>query len=127
MNQKVEPLGGGMNTLKWIVAFTLLVAGFVAYYAFTGVLSVYVRAFGLLILSGVALFSVLQTELGKRLWVFGVAAKNEMRKVVWPSRQETAQFTAMVLLMVVVMGLILWGVDTLLLKGVALITGFRSA
>ena len=128
MNQKVEPLvGGGMNTLKWIIALSLLVVGFLAYYLFAESLSIYVRGLGLLGLVGVALFVAMQTQMGKRLWVFGLAAKNEMRKVVWPSRQETIQFTAMVLVMVMVMGLILWGVDTLLLKIVAYITGFRSA
>ena len=36
----------------------------------------------------------------------------ETAKVVWPTRQETMQTTMIVLLVVVVAGLILWGLDT---------------
>ena len=38
----------------------------------------------------------------------------EVRKVVWPSRQETVQTTMIVLLMVMVVALILWAFDSLL-------------
>jgi preprotein translocase subunit SecE len=41
-------------------------------------------------------------------------ARTEIRKVVWPTRQETMQTSLLVLAVVVVVGFILWGLDTLL-------------
>ena len=42
------------------------------------------------------------------------SSRIELRKVVWPNRQETMQVTLVVFVMIVVLGLFFWGVDTLL-------------
>ena len=47
----------------------------------------------------------------------------ELRKVVWPSRQETVQTSLMVFLLVIILGLILWGLDAFLLWAVRWLTG----
>ncbi len=62
------------------------------------------------------------TTLGRRFWVFAQASRAELRKVVWPTREETVRTTLIVMAMVVVAGLILWGIDTLLLWAVAFLT-----
>jgi len=48
--------------------------------------------------------------------VFGYIGETqtEVRKVVWPSRQETLQTTLIVLLMVILVALMLWAFDSLL-------------
>ncbi|MBT8151698.1 MAG: preprotein translocase subunit SecE, partial [Gammaproteobacteria bacterium] len=56
----------------------------------------------------------LQTVEGKAFWALIKGARTEIRKVVWPTRQETMQTSLMVLAVVVVVGIILWGLDTLL-------------
>ena len=38
----------------------------------------------------------------------------EIAKVVWPSRGETTQMTIIVLVMVLILALVFWGLDTLL-------------
>jgi len=55
-------------------------------------------------------------QLRKESWV-------EVRKVVWPSRQETIQTTLVVMAVVVVVALLLWLVDTLLGLGIAWVVG----
>ena len=50
-------------------------------------------------------------------------AKLEVRKVVWPTRQETIQTTLVVLVMVLIIGILLWLVDMLLLAIVRALTG----
>jgi preprotein translocase subunit SecE len=50
-------------------------------------------------------------------------SRQEIRRVVWPTRQETTQTTLMVAVVVVVMGLILWGLDTALNALVSLVIG----
>ncbi len=51
-----------------------------------------------------------------KYWLGSVA---ELKKVNWPSKKETIQVTITVLVMVMVVGLILWTVDSILIKLVA--------
>jgi preprotein translocase subunit SecE len=46
-----------------------------------------------------------------------------VRKVVWPSRQETMQTTLIVVVMVFIIGLVLWLFDTILMAILRLLTG----
>jgi len=66
---------------------------------------------------------VLLTALGQRLVSFSRESRVELRKVVWPTRQETIQITLIVLVLVFLIGLFLWLVDSLLFWGVQMITG----
>ena len=60
---------------------------------------------------------------GKELFAYGQDALKELRKVVWPTRQETTQTTLIVVAVVLVMALLLWGLDSLLGWLVSLIVG----
>jgi preprotein translocase subunit SecE len=62
------------------------------------------------------------TTQGQRFLVFVEASRAELRKVVWPTREETVRTTLIVMAMVMVAGLFLWGIDTLLLWAVAFLT-----
>ena len=55
------------------------------------------------------------TEPGKQFYVYAQESIAETRKVVWPTRKETLQTTAIVFGFVVVMALFLWAVDASLL------------
>ena len=59
---------------------------------------------------------------GREFWQFAVAARIELRKVVWPSRDETVKTTYVVFIFAIVMGLFFWGLDWLL----TLLTRFLS-
>ncbi|NCF43756.1 MAG: preprotein translocase subunit SecE [Proteobacteria bacterium] len=72
------------------------------------------RVVGLLAIAGVAVLLALQTERGCAIWSLLKEARTEVRRVVWPSNQETTQTTLVVLLLVFVFALILWGLDALL-------------
>lgn len=72
------------------------------------------RVLGLLVLGFVAAYVALQTGKGRSFFELVKEAKNEVRKVVWPTRQETLQTTAMVVVVVLLIGLFLWGLDSLL-------------
>ncbi len=62
------------------------------------------------------------TEIGRAGWDFSKGAREELRKVVWPTRKETIQVTLTVIVMVVVTGIFLWFVDWLLGFGVQALT-----
>ena len=61
-----------------------------------------------------ALFIIAKTAVGKVMLGYVGDTKTEVRKVVWPTRQETLQTTLVVLVMVMIVALILWGFDSLL-------------
>ncbi len=72
------------------------------------------RVLGLLVVVGLAVMIAYQTVAGRRVWRFASDAKVEVRKVVWPSRQETVQTTLIVFVVVLIMGIILWLFDMML-------------
>jgi len=72
------------------------------------------RVLALLALAVVAGLIALQTAKGKAFFQLFKEAKNEIRRVVWPTRQETLQTTAIVVVAVLLVGLALWGLDSLL-------------
>jgi preprotein translocase subunit SecE len=54
---------------------------------------------------------------------FAVAARIELRKVVWPERDETIKTTYVVFIFAIVMGLFFWGLDWVLTWLTRLFTG----
>jgi len=122
MNAKTEIESSGMDTVKLLLAVVLLVAGIGVFY-FLSEYSTLLRVLGLLTVSGIAIAIALQSAPGRRIWNFATAARTEVRKVVWPSRQETIQTTLIVFAMVLVMGIILWLFDMVLLTIVRSVTG----
>ena len=105
--------GGRFDLLKWAVVL-LLIAGAVwgnAHYASSPLLY---RAIALTAAAGVALFVAAQTVQGAAFIELAKAARSEIRKVGWPTRQEATQTTLVVVVVVLAMSLLLWGLDTFL-------------
>lgn len=115
------------DSVKLAIALLLVAAGVVVFYLFPDSPALY-RTLGLLAAVAVALVLALQT--GKGVWArdFFAGARVEVRKVVWPSRQETVQTTLIVIIAVILVALLLWGIDSVLgwLVGMVLGTGGRS-
>lgn len=65
------------------------------------------------------------TQLGQEGLAFFKDAKQELLKVVWPSRQETVQMTMVIMVVVFVISMILWGVDSSLLWLVGKLTSLK--
>ena len=110
-NTQVE--SSALDTVKLTLAAGIIVAAILGFYYFDAY-SQLLRVLGLLAVVIVAVFIAYQTLLGKRVWHFVSDAKVEVRKVVWPSRQETVQTTLIVFVMVLIMGVVLWLFDMLL-------------
>jgi len=111
-----------MDTVKLLVAIVLLFGGIGLFYVLAEY-STLLRVLGLLFVAGAAVAVALQTAAGRRIWEFASTSRNEVRKVVWPTRQETVQTTLIVFAMVLVMGIVLWLFDMLLLTIVRAVTG----
>jgi preprotein translocase subunit SecE len=111
-----------LDKIKLLVAVLLIAAGITGFYTFAEEALLY-RVLALLAVFIVAFVISLKTKVGLDTWNFGRSAVLEVRKSVWPTRQETIQATLMVMVMVVIMGLILWLFDMMLLSAVQLLTG----
>ncbi|QLH42321.1 MAG: preprotein translocase subunit SecE [Coxiellaceae bacterium] len=109
----------------WLLALILLIGGIVANYYYRDVAWAIRAAIGIVLLCLIAIVA-LQTTQGKAIWQFAKDARLELRKVVWPTRQETIQTTMIVIAMVVVVSLLLWGIDSILMWGVSWLTGQRG-
>jgi len=122
MNAKTDIQSGGFDGLKWFLVLVLVVAaiGGNMYYAEYSLLY---RVLGIVALSLVAAVVAVQTEKGGAFWGLAKEARTEIRKVVWPTRQEAVQTTLIVVAFVLVMSLILWGLDTFLGWLVSLVIG----
>jgi len=113
MNARAEAASSGLDTAKLAAAALLLAAGIWAFYFFAGY-SVLLRTLGLLAVAAGAAALALTSAQGRQLWRFALDSRMEVRKVVWPTRQETIQTTLIVIVMVFIIGLILWLFDTIL-------------
>ena len=122
MNPKAEAQDSRFDLVKWLVVVLLVVVGVVGnqYYSAQPILY---RVLALLVVAAVAAYVALQTGRGKAFFVLAKEARAEIRKVVWPTRQETTQTTLIVVAVVLVMALLLWGLDSLLGWLVSLIVG----
>lgn len=108
---KAETANPVLNTVLWAVAVALIAAGIYGNTYFGGESLLY-RVLGLLAVAIVAALVAAQTLQGKAFWELLKGARTEIRKVVWPTRQETMQTSLLVMVVVVLVGLLLWGLDT---------------
>jgi preprotein translocase subunit SecE len=117
MNTKVDqqpvPTGGAADTAKLALSLVLLVAGVFAYYYFDQY-SPAVRGVAMLGIVVVALLLAAFTGVGRTAREFLSESQFELRKVVWPTKQETIQTTIAVGIVVVVLSIILWIIDMIL-------------
>jgi len=113
------------DRIKLLVAILLIAGGIGGFYVYSELSTLY-RVLGLLVVFGVAIAIALTTAIGKQSWGFLQDARTEVRKVVWPTRKETSQTTLLIMISVVIVGIMLWGLDSLLLWAVQLLTGHGS-
>ncbi len=111
-----------LDSIKLLVALAIVIGGIAGFYYFAEHSLLY-RVLGLLALAVVALLVVFSTAQGKRLLGFIGESRTEVRKVIWPSKQETTQTTLIVVVVVFIVGIILWLLDMFLFWGVRLLTG----
>ncbi|MCP5271587.1 MAG: preprotein translocase subunit SecE [Burkholderiaceae bacterium] len=122
----VETVSTAADKAKLAGSVVLLVGGVAAFYLLAQQ-PLWMRVLALLALLIAAVVVFFVSEPGKQLIGFGRDSAREVRKVVWPTRNEALQMTAYVFAFVVVMALFLWLTDkTLSWVLYDLILGWRS-
>lgn len=123
-NTEAQESGRGLEVTKWLIVAILLIAAIVGNYVYRDV-NLPLRALAVVVVIAIAGGITLLTAKGKATVTFAREARTEMRKVVWPTRQETLHTTLIVAAVTAVMSLILWGLDGILVRLVSFITGLR--
>lgn len=113
MTEQVQQTAGAVDTAKLVAGVAVLASGIAAFYVF-GEQPIWVRWLIVLAALAAGVLIGLQSYQGRTFWQFVQSSRVELRKVVWPSRQETWQVTLVVFVMIVVLGLFFWGLDSLL-------------
>ena len=113
MNAKAENSSNPFDLVKMILAVAVLLGGIVAYYYFED-MSQLVRVAGVLLSVALSIVLFMQTRMGRELWDFIQGSRIEIRKVIWPNRQETMQTTIAVIGFTIIMGVFFWLLDMFL-------------
>jgi len=111
-----------LDTILLLVVVAILSGGIFGFYFFADQ-PLWVRLAGLLTVVAVAVVLAVQTSPGRALWQFSADSRSEVRKVVWPTRQETLRTLLIVIVAVLLTALFLWAVDSLLFAAVRFLTG----
>lgn len=125
MSSRAESPNKLMEWLKWSVVVLLLLAVVVGNYYYSEY-SLLARVLVMLFVSGLSILLALTTEKGDAFNRLRKEAWVEVRKVVWPTRQETIQTTLIVLAVVVLVAFILWLVDASLGFGISWVVGTKG-
>ena len=113
MTEQIETGASALDTVKLILAAAILVGGIVGC-DWLEQLPVAVRWLIVFATLGLGMFVALQSVQGRVFWQFVQGSRVELRKVVWPTRQETLQTTLVVFVAVIVMGVFFWVLDWVL-------------
>jgi preprotein translocase subunit SecE len=107
---QIETVSSGAEKAKLWLVVILVVAGLAAFYFLSrqGGAAQWAGLVAGIVLAAVVFFTA---QTGKRLIAFGLDAKREVQKVVWPTRKETIQTTLFVFAFAVVMAIFLWLAD----------------
>ncbi|HSW70498.1 MAG TPA: preprotein translocase subunit SecE [Gammaproteobacteria bacterium] len=125
MTMKLVEQGEAFNKLKWLMVILLLTAGIVANYYYSH-LAWSLRLLAWLLGLPIITLLAFQTQQGKLALGFIREARVELRKITWPTRQETVQTTFIIAIMVVILSIALWGIDGVLMWLIGWLTGQRG-
>ena len=122
MSGKEEVATQKLDPLLWLIVVGIVIGGVYANTMFVGV-NVLVKAVAGIALAAVAIGVALQTVRGKAGWDLAKEARVEVRKVIWPTQQETTQTTLIVVVVVLIVGLFLLALDSSLSWGIQAVIG----
>jgi preprotein translocase subunit SecE len=117
MTEQVQQGATALDAAKLAAGVVILAAGIAGFYVLVEQ-PIWLRWIIVLIIVLAALvvgmLVSLQSHQGKVFWAFVQSSRVELRKVVWPNRQETVQVTIVVFAMILALGFFFWGLDSLL-------------
>ena len=113
----------GGDLVKYALALLLAVAGLFAFYWFDGQWPAGVRILAVVVGLVAGAFVFMATVKGAQTREFLSESRFELRKVVWPTRQETTRTMWVVIAVVILMSLMLAGMDLVIQAAVKWLLG----
>ena len=111
-----------LDKIKVSVAALFVLAGVVGYYQLPNIMGENVSPLLQFAVIAVALIAAAVTffssEAGDTTRAYGKGAIIELKKMIWPNKQETIQSTVMVIILVIIFSLFLWLIDSLSFKAI---------
>ena len=123
--ESVEAKSKGLNTLLWVLVVVLFAAAAIGNVYFQKDFSAPVRVIGMAVALVLAFIFAAITNEGSKARGFFKEARNEARKVVWPTRQETRQTTFIVMGVTVIASLFFWATDSIIVSIINFLTDLR--
>jgi preprotein translocase subunit SecE len=110
------------DNMKLGIAVLLVIAGVAGYYVLAAQ-PIWLR--WLVVAAGIVLGAVViaLSRYGAVLWQFMADSRVELRKIVWPGRQETGMTTLVVFVFLIVAGVFFWLLDFALAWATRALTG----
>ncbi|BFU60455.1 MULTISPECIES: preprotein translocase subunit SecE [Rodentibacter] len=115
----------GLNTLLWILVVVFFSAAAIGNVYFQKEFSAPIRVIAIAAILVVAFILAAITNQGTKARNFFKEAKNEARKVVWPTRSETRQTTLIVIAVTVISSLFFWATDSIIVSIINFLTDLR--
>lgn len=122
MSDNAESVSNPLDWIKWVIIAALL-GGLVYGYGVYEEISVLYRALVAVGVVVVALGIAATTLKGQAFLGFAKDSRIEVRKVVWPTRQEVVRMTLIILAATAVVGVMLYFIDMIIVWAVGLVTG----
>ncbi len=118
MTKQIDNLKSGSDQWKTILAIAIVIAALALYYLnplnFNTLTKVLITLLWFVIAGAV----FIKSTQGDRFLHFLRETRIELRKVVWPTREETAKTTGIIMIAVVVVAIFLWIIDAFFTWGV---------
>ncbi len=118
MTKQIDNLKKGSVQLNTIISIVILLCSIALFYLNPLVLNTLFKVLILLFGLVVAAYFFIKSAQGERFLYFVKETRIELRKVVWPSREETVKTTGIVVIAVIVVAIFLWIVDAFFTWGV---------
>ena len=122
MAKEIENLKSVSDKWKSYLAIAIVVATLYLYYSNPLAFNTLTKVLITLFLFGIAVTVFIKSSQGDRFVHFLKETRIELRKVVWPTRQETAKTTGIIMIAVVIVAIFLWIIDAFFTWGVGSIS-----
>ena len=118
MTKQIDNLKKGSTQFNTVISIVILLCSIALFYLNPLVLNTLFKVLILLFGLVVAAYFFIKSTQGERFLYFVKETRIELRKVVWPSREETVKTTGIVVIAVIVVAIFLWIVDAFFTWGV---------
>ena len=118
MTKQIDNLKKGSTQFNTVISIVILLCSIALFYLNPLVLNTLFKVLILLFGLVVTAYFFIKSAQGERFLYFVKETRIELRKVVWPSREETVKTTGIVVIAVIVVAIFLWIVDAFFTWGV---------